>query len=159
MFLKFYLSPSVDAKRRLHLLNLGTSPAMVLIVIAQIRGKFVYEVVRDWPMAIALVSLALFPMTLAHVIVVQRAMDVRVVVRQGLQYALARNGIRVLQLIATGVVLIAGVTLAGRGSRIQSLVVIALGVLSIFTIAKLRTNCASGLIAGSFVRLTTQSRY
>ena len=45
-----------------------------------------------------------FPLTLAYGIVVQRAMDVRVVVREGLQYALAQRGIRVVQaLIILGV--------------------------------------------------------
>ena len=36
-------------------------------------------------------------LSLAYVIVVQKAMEVRVAVRQGLQYTLARGGVRLLQ--------------------------------------------------------------
>ena len=43
----------------------------------------------------------MFPLTLAYVIVVYRAMDIRVVVRRGLQYALATRAIRVLQFLVT----------------------------------------------------------
>ena len=42
---------------------------------------------------------------------VQRAMDVRLVLRQGLRYALARNGIRVLQILLTVVVVSTAATL------------------------------------------------
>jgi sigma-B regulation protein RsbU (phosphoserine phosphatase) len=38
-------------------------------------------------MTMALLAVAVFPLTLAYVVVVDRAMDVRMVVRQGLQYA------------------------------------------------------------------------
>ena len=48
---------------------------------------------------LALLAMLLFPLTMAYVIVVHRAMDVRVVVRQGLQYAFATGGVRVLQFL------------------------------------------------------------
>ena len=45
---------------------------------------------------------------MAYVIVVHRAMDVRVAVRQGLQYLLATSGIRILQItISAGVIVLA----------------------------------------------------
>ena len=50
-----------------------------------------------WFAIFSLLVLLLFPLTMAYVIVVHRAMDVSVVIRQGLQYALARNGIKILQ--------------------------------------------------------------
>jgi DNA-binding beta-propeller fold protein YncE len=58
--------------------------------------------------------LLLFPLTLAYVIVVQKAMDVRVVLRQGLQYALARNGVRTLQVLA----ILTGMALDPAGDRL-----------------------------------------
>jgi len=42
-----------------------------------------------------ILMLALFPITLAYVIVVQRALDVSVVIRQGLRYALAKRAMLV----------------------------------------------------------------
>jgi sigma-B regulation protein RsbU (phosphoserine phosphatase) len=73
---------------------------------------------------------ALFPLTMAYVIVVQRAMDVRMVVRQGLQYALARRGVLVIQLVLISV--IAGVTLdyveSHRLNPFEQSLFVALGV-------------------------------
>jgi sigma-B regulation protein RsbU (phosphoserine phosphatase) len=101
IFAKSGIALSADGKRRLRLLYWGTTvstvPLFVLSSIAGIRGKTINTVAPDWLLGITLAMLALFPLTLAYVIVVQRAMDVRVVVRQGLKYALAKNGILILQ--------------------------------------------------------------
>ena len=42
-------------------------------------------------------AMALFPVTMAYVIVVGRALDVRMIVRTGMQYTLARGGVRIIQ--------------------------------------------------------------
>ena len=69
---------------------------------------------------------------------VQKAMDVRVVLRQGLQYALARNGVRTLQVLAILLVALTALALIGQNrERAQKLIVIALGLLAIFTIRRL----------------------
>jgi sigma-B regulation protein RsbU (phosphoserine phosphatase) len=102
-----------DAKRRLRLLYTGCSiamaPACILFVTQSIKGGELEQIFPEWFVLSALSLMLLFPITLAYVIVVHRAMDVRVVVRQGLQYALATGGIRVLQVILTAAVLITGV--------------------------------------------------
>jgi len=94
---------SPDARRRMRLTYLGTSAALLpsfIVILYSIftgrKGSF-FDVVPWWFALIALASVFLFPLTLAYVIVVQRAMNVSVVVRQGLQYALAKGGVRVLQ--------------------------------------------------------------
>jgi phosphoserine phosphatase RsbU/P len=105
-----------DAKRRLRLLYVGSSvsmgPACILFVVQNIKGGELEQIFPEWFVLSALSLMLLFPITLAYVIVVHRAMDVRVVIRQGLQYALATSGIRVLQIILTAAILITGVTLA-----------------------------------------------
>ncbi|MEZ5426992.1 MAG: SpoIIE family protein phosphatase [Pyrinomonadaceae bacterium] len=92
-----------DARRRIRLMAIGTSVSMVpsfLLVIYRLvtdaKGSF-FEIVPFWFALMALLLLLLFPLTLAYVIVVHRAMDVGVVIRQGLQYALAQNGVKILQ--------------------------------------------------------------
>lgn len=92
-----------DARRRLYLMLYGTSAAITpsfLIILYRVftgaRGSF-YEFVPFWIAMSAVLLMLLFPLTMAYVIVVQRAMDVSVVIRQGLQYALAKGGVRVLQ--------------------------------------------------------------
>jgi len=103
-----------DAKRRLRLLYVGSTvsmgPACILFVVQNIKGGELEQIFPEWLVLSALSLMLLFPITLAYVIVVHRAMDVRVVVRTGLQYALATGGIRVLQIILTAAVLITGIT-------------------------------------------------
>jgi sigma-B regulation protein RsbU (phosphoserine phosphatase) len=107
-----------DAKRRLRLLQWGTSismtPACILFVVQAIKGEQLEKIFPIWVVLFSLAMMLLFPVTLAYVIVVYRAMDVRVVIRQGLQYALATGGIRVLQIILTVVVLVLGIGFATK---------------------------------------------
>ena len=103
IFTKSSMAISQDAKRRLRLLYWGSTVAMVplfgLSLVSLFRGKSIYDLFPDWLIGIGLIMTTLFPLTLAYVIVVQRAMDVQVVLRQGLKYALAKNGIRILQVV------------------------------------------------------------
>lgn len=92
-----------DARRRLKLMVAGTATAMtpsLFIVLYRVitgaKGSF-FDIVPFWVALFALLAMLLFPLTMAYVIVVHRAMNVSVVVRQGLQYALAKGGVRVLQ--------------------------------------------------------------
>ena len=94
-----------DARRRLRVMLYGTSLAITpsfLIVLYRIftgaKGGFT-EIVPFWIGLTSVLLMMVFPLTMAYVIVVHRAMDVGVVVRQGLQYALAKGGVRFLQFL------------------------------------------------------------
>jgi sigma-B regulation protein RsbU (phosphoserine phosphatase) len=109
---KSFTLKNPDSRRRLKLMSFGTTLAMTpffLIFLYSIttgaKGSF-FDMVPGWIVIIALILMNLFPLTMAYVIVVHRAMDVRVVVRQGLQYALATSGVKVLQFILLGVVIL-----------------------------------------------------
>ena len=92
-----------DARRRLRLMVYGTSvamlPSFLIVIYGIITGKSgsFYDRAPWWFAFLALALMLVFPLTMAYVIIVHRAMDVSVVVRQGLQYALAKGGVRVLQ--------------------------------------------------------------
>ncbi|MBI5083886.1 MAG: SpoIIE family protein phosphatase [Acidobacteria bacterium] len=91
--------PAADARRRLKLLwwgaNLSLAPMFFAAVYTRIRGTDLNSL--PGPLILVLMLLMfVFPATLGYVIVVQKALDVRVVLRQGLQYALAQKGVRVL---------------------------------------------------------------
>ncbi len=94
-----------NARRRLALMLYGTSlaitPSFLIILYRVFSGKqgSFFDIVPFWIALFALLAMLFFPLTMAYVIVVQRAMDVSVVVRQGLQYALARNGVKILQFV------------------------------------------------------------
>ena len=140
IFTKSAVSISPDAKRRLRLLYWGATFAMtpaLLLALTELMDRNRVDP-PAWVAGFVVLMLLLFPLTLAYVIVVQRAMDVRVVLRQGLQYALARNGVRVLQALAVLLVTLTALALIGQKSeRPQKLIVIALGLLAVFSIRRL----------------------
>jgi len=124
-----------DAKRRLRLLYVGSSvsmgPACILFIVQNIKGGELEQIFPEWLVLSALSLMLLFPITLAYVIVVHRAMDVRVVIRQGLQYGLATTGTRVLQVLLGFVVIWTAINLSldPTRSKPQKITLIALGVL------------------------------
>ena len=131
-----------DAKRRLSLLYTGSSismaPACVLFTFQNIKGGALEQILPEWFVLSALTIMLLFPITLAYVIVVQRAMDVRVVIRQGLQYALATGGIRVLQVLLT-VVVVFSVVIFARSHHLSlanEITTISVGVLAVIWLRK-----------------------
>jgi sigma-B regulation protein RsbU (phosphoserine phosphatase) len=135
-----------DTRRRLSLLlwgtNLSITPMGVLVTTAQISGRDPFSF-SPWFVMPVLLVLVGFPITLAYVIVVERAMDVRVVVRQGLQYALARNGILAIQIVLSAVIIFAAASLATNPgvNRPRIIMTVAVGVMLVF----LTRNAAAAL--------------
>ncbi len=62
--------------------------------------------VPQWLFSAVLALRALAPITLAYVVAVQRAMELRTVLRQSAKYALARGGLTVLRLLLSAVVIL-----------------------------------------------------
>ncbi len=136
---KSVIAISADAKRRLRLLYwgaaVGITPLLTLGLTVYVGHRLDFP---DWISSLVVLMFLVFPFTLAYVIVVQRAMDVRVVVRQGLQYAFARHSVGLLQFLAIGLVTLTALALIGQNQkRPQKLIVIAIGLLAIFTIRRL----------------------
>jgi len=110
LFAKYYAAESADLKRRFRILlvtmHLSLQPALIFLL----TSKFVYggdqSKVPSLLRFVTFVLLSLAPLSLAYVILVHRAVDVGVVVRSGLRYALARGGVFLLQLVvaAAGIV-------------------------------------------------------
>jgi sigma-B regulation protein RsbU (phosphoserine phosphatase) len=93
------VAESADSRRRLRLLLWGGCialfPALVLFVATSFNGGSMAEL-PAWAIFLGLIFLPVFPLTLAYVILVDRAMDVRVAVRQGMRYAATRGAIGVV---------------------------------------------------------------
>ena len=90
-----------DARRRLRVLTAGMSIGMgsllivfVLLPHFGIRGG---EARSYWIRYLGALLFMLAPLTLAYVVLVQRALDVRVLLRMGTRYALAKASLWVLQ--------------------------------------------------------------
>jgi phosphoserine phosphatase RsbU/P len=140
---KFGLSQSPDAKRRLRFLSWGAiaafTPVILPVLYARFLGKTPNEIFPPWFIGLMVMPLVLFPLTLTYVIVVQKAMGVGVALRQGLQYTLARGGIRVLQMVAGGTVIAAAVTIANNANHnlLQKAIIILVGITAYFTTRRL----------------------
>ena len=92
-----------DALRRLRILLTGAAvamtPAGVLATIALVTGSSYGSTAPDAVRLVAVLMMLVFPLTLAYVVIVHKAMGLGVVVRQGLQYALAQRAVRALQIV------------------------------------------------------------
>ena len=94
LFDKSRTASSEDSRRRLRVLLTGTGTGLIALLIAFVLLPDVgYSANAPGHLWLAYVGAALFllaPFTLAYVVLVQRAMDVRILLRQGAKYALAR---------------------------------------------------------------------
>jgi sigma-B regulation protein RsbU (phosphoserine phosphatase) len=97
-----------DPRRRLLLLDaaaaVSVTPTVVWLIL-RATGKLAG--LPEWITLLTIVLLFVFPLTMAYVIVVHRAMDVRLVIRQGLRYLLATGGVRTFQ-VAVSIMIIVG---------------------------------------------------
>jgi phosphoserine phosphatase RsbU/P len=143
MGIKLGLSQSPDSRRRLRFLYWGAiaafTPSIVVSLYARFQGKSPSEFFPAWVIALVLIPLVFFPLTLSYIIVVQKAMGVGVALRQGLQYTLAKGGIRVLQMAAVTAVIVAAATMVSNANheRWQKIIVILAGITASLTIGRL----------------------
>ncbi|MGH9914244.1 MAG: hypothetical protein ACRD63_03030, partial [Pyrinomonadaceae bacterium] len=134
---KYFLEQTPDAKRRLRLLYVGSSLALLPTLALILIGHRIEKSLNDFPAWIqipSLLLLLLFPITLAYLIVIHKAMDVSVVIRQGVQYALARGGVTFLQMLLTASLIITiSLVVASRSIRLpQIMMVVSVSVAVIF---------------------------
>jgi sigma-B regulation protein RsbU (phosphoserine phosphatase) len=140
--MKMGTATTSDARRRLRMLLFGAqislTPIFILFVVSLIQGK-AQSSMPWWLLMTALLVLLLFPLTLAHVIVVQRAMDVSVVIRQGVRYAFARGGVMTLRVVIIGVIvfLMIGAIKAPATNPLEISAIVFVGFTLIFLIGHL----------------------
>jgi len=96
-----------DQRRRLRIIYwgsfVGSIPMLGVVLFWLFSGGDFGDGVPGWLLFSVLLIFTLFPLSLAYAVVVQRAMELRVLLRQGSQYALARTGIWIIRAaIGTG---------------------------------------------------------
>ncbi|HET6219361.1 MAG TPA: SpoIIE family protein phosphatase [Acidobacteriaceae bacterium] len=96
-------APAPDARRRLGVVAagslLGLGPLLVLLVTSTLSEQTFMEVAPSWALVTVGILFTLFPLSLAYTVIVQRALDLRIILRQGTRYAFARGTLWVLQVI------------------------------------------------------------
>jgi sigma-B regulation protein RsbU (phosphoserine phosphatase) len=90
-----------DARRRLKILfygsAIGLTPLFILLLISIVLTKDVGQDIPRWILIACFVNLLLFPLSLAYVVIVHRAVDLRILIRQGTRYAFARGTINLIR--------------------------------------------------------------
>jgi len=146
--MKWGMTKSVDVRRRLRLLLWGTqvscAPLCILIVAAFATGKPIHELLPWSVLVFALVMMFFFPVTITYVIVVHRALDVRVVLRQGIQYALVRGGAGLFGVLMMAAVMLGSILYALNTdvSRPRKTLIIVLGFGAALLLQRLRQRLA-----------------
>ena len=96
-------APAADARRRLAVVAagslLGLGPVLVLLVTSTLSDKPIMDLAPSWALLTVTVLFTFFPLSLAYTVIVQRALDLRIILRQGTRYAFARGTLWVLQAI------------------------------------------------------------
>jgi phosphoserine phosphatase RsbU/P len=107
LFDKLRSASTAEAKRRLRVLVAGSAISLgPLLVAFGLLPFFGFDPHRGSAYEIVVPFFAIFPLTLAYVVVVQRAMDLRILLRMGTKYALARGTLWVLRAAAITLVII-----------------------------------------------------
>jgi phosphoserine phosphatase RsbU/P len=92
-----------DDHRRLKILywgsTVGNFPFFVIVIYALVSGRDIGDGVPAWLFLAALILFTLLPISLAYVVVVHRALELRILLRQGTKYALARTSIWILRAV------------------------------------------------------------
>jgi phosphoserine phosphatase RsbU/P len=91
IFDKLRSSSTADSRRRLRVLAIGSALSLgPLVIVFTVLPWFGIDPRHGGPFFVVVPAISLFPLTLAYVLIVQRAMDVRILLRMGTKYLLAR---------------------------------------------------------------------
>ena len=77
----------------------GLTPSGIVATMALVRKTSYGAGVPDVLLAFMVAMMLIFPLTLAYVVIVHKAMGIGVAIRQGLQYALAQRAVRIVQVL------------------------------------------------------------
>jgi phosphoserine phosphatase RsbU/P len=109
IFDKLRSASTSDARRRMRVLCAGAviGQGTLLIVFVAFKAFDVSlpKAIEPWVIGFSACTVLLFPFSLAYVVVVQRAMDVRILVRMGTKYLLARVTLLITQIAIAALVI------------------------------------------------------
>jgi sigma-B regulation protein RsbU (phosphoserine phosphatase) len=119
LFHRFFRERQPDQRRRLRLLLAGLNLGLLPIGLMLLYTFLAKKTLDDIPLLILIPGLLMFatlPIGLAYVVLVERAFDVGVVLRQGLQYAVATRGVQAIRLLIIATLLFYAFRIGGDTS-------------------------------------------
>jgi phosphoserine phosphatase RsbU/P len=141
IFDKLRSASTADARRRLRVLAIGSGlslgPLLIIFSVVPLFGMDPHH--GNW-FSIVVPFLALFPLTLAYVLIVQRAMDVRILLRMGTKYLLARATVLTIEIAIVAFVILRVVVpmMQRKEHQVLNVVVLAACVGAVFQIFIMR---------------------
>ncbi len=133
-----------DSARRLRIMSIGCGISLTPLIPFALGRVGLAPMLPAWLGVVALLMLLLFPLTMAYVIVVQRAMEARMVVRVGLQYAVASATIAILRV---GLVTVIGLTtyrlVQQSEHRTEGIAIFGIGALTVILLTRLARRIAA----------------
>ncbi len=161
---KLRTASSPDSRRRLQVLLAGSIVGLgSMLIIWGLLPKFGISDPGNirWLDYLSCALMLFFPLSLAYVVVVQRAMDIRILLRMGTMYLLARTSVNILRVGgAAALIWFVAIPLVEHRHSTAT-VVVWTAILAVFDfLYSTRRNrqpicCGNGSIANSFARLTT----
>ena len=130
---RFFKNKQIDVRQRLKWAMWGTVAAVIPIIVVQLISRFGVQIADDnFATAVTTLPLALIPLSFGHSVVRYRLMDVDVVVRRALVYALTTVAIAMMiGAVALGLVFLAvGNNLSTTEITLRALIaIIAMGAI------------------------------
>jgi phosphoserine phosphatase RsbU/P len=152
MALKLRQTKQRDTRRRLQWLLVGSTAALIPSLLLEFLLNILEWRLPPWFVVTSILAIVLFPLTLAYVIVVQRAMEVRVAVRIGVQYALARSGLTVTRVLLSVSIIVMAVKLALNATGpVTATVLIGIAVVLLLALGRIG-DAARGWMDRKFFR-------
>ena len=134
---KVVFAKSSDDRRRLRVLLFGMGLTLVPLTLLDITARLLRISEDDLPAWLLLPVFTLilsFPSSLAYVTVVERSLDIGVVVREGIQYAFARRGVLLLQIFTSLIVIVIVAAFVGELTFFGRLMVTAIGIAAVIAV-------------------------
>ena len=135
-----------DAIRRLRVMIAGCGLALTPLIPWALSRVGILPMMPLWLDVFAVLMLLLFPLTIAYVIVVQRAMDVRMVVRSGLQHAVATASIGILRVVLVVAIGLLTFRLVQESEhRVVGIAIFATGAIAVIVLTRLARRIGESL--------------
>jgi len=148
VFDKLWSASTRDARRRMRVFAVGSAFSLgPLLVLFGVLPYFGYDAHHGALYEVVVPFVALFPLTLAYVVVVQRAMDVHILLRMGTKYLLARATLILFE-VGISTLLFVRVVMPmtqRRAHPVLNLILIALIVIGLFRAFAVRDSLSSRL--------------